>query len=385
MAIEAELRTECVSNPDIFLARHEEWNRFVAALAGHSCFHHHEWFSAAWAWRQQEGCLLRILFFYRDDALVGICPLILRKITYRSVPLWQLEFLTIPDTQFCTLLCGKQWLSTVSDSLATWLDLTRRDWTTMKLSYLPDTADSWQAVLSALQKAGFTATSESFGSNPYIDLTGSWEAYYKTRSRRLKKGNNLVANKLKKSGTTKIQWLRGAGHNDRNLQDLIDTLIELSASSWKRKTGVSLDQSGPRAFIQSLSHLANKNGWLSLWVLHLDEQPIAMEYQLIHDGTVYALRADFDEEHAHLSPGTYLNWQLLRSLFDQGFTRYYMGPGENAYKQRWMEKSQGLRQLTVYNKTSKGRLCALLFIRMLPMARNIKVIFGKFKKQKESS
>ena len=91
-----------------------------------------------------------------------------------------------------------------------------------------------------------------------------------------------------------IQWLApGTGDRaavDRELEDV----IRISARSWKRHTGNSLDQAGPQAFIRRLSHRAHDQGWLSVWRLTLDGSPIAMEYQLVGDGIVYALRSDFD-------------------------------------------------------------------------------------------
>jgi CelD/BcsL family acetyltransferase involved in cellulose biosynthesis len=95
--------------------------------------------------------------------------------------------------------------------------------------------------------------------------------------------------------------------------------------------------------------------WLSVWLLRMDDIAVAMEYQLMVDGQIHALRADFDDRYKNVSPGTYLNYRLLSSLFAGGFSRYYMGPGKNPYKSRWSKTSEPVKSLTSFSPTVRGR------------------------------
>jgi CelD/BcsL family acetyltransferase involved in cellulose biosynthesis len=187
-------------------------------------------------------------------------------------------------------------------------------------------------------------------------LDTSWDDFYKTKSRRLKKGNNLVANHLARTGDIRIEWIR---EPDR-LKEVLPDVIKISSSSWKKQTNLTLDQPLPGAFIHKLSELTAKKGWLSIWLLYLDEKPIASEYQLTYMGYNYALRADFDDSYSKLSPGTYMNWQILQKLFDSSHTHYYLGRGDNSYKLRWTNTAETMPALVMYGKTSRGRI--LLFI-----------------------
>jgi len=152
----------------------------------------------------------------------------------------------------------------------------------------------------------------------------------------------------------------------------LDHLISVSARSWKRRTGNSLDQDGPQAFIRRLSHHAHARGWLSIWRLSLDGVPIAMEYQLIGDGNVYALRSDFDADHDSLSPGSHLSRHLLETLFAQGLRRYSMGPGDNAYKRRWADDAEQVLALTAYAGSLRGRALAAWELALKPAARRVR-------------
>ena len=44
----------------------------------------------------------------------------------------------------------------------------------------------------------------------------------------------------------------------------------------------------------------------------------------------------------------------VERLFDRGLRRYYMGPGNNAYKHRWTEEGEAVLELTVYSDTLTG-------------------------------
>ena len=151
------------------------------------------------------------------------------------------------------------------------------------------------------------------------------------------------------------------GHE--HLQNHLDQAIAISARSWKRETGCSLEAPGPNAFIRSLTESAHAQGWLSLWFLRVDGTAVAMEYQLIDKGIVYALRADFDDNYQALCTGTYLNFHMLKTLFieqlNAPLTRYCMGPGNNSYKLRWTGRAQILHKMTCYSPTMRGRARAL--------------------------
>ena len=134
----------------------------------------------------------------------------------------------------------------------------------------------------------------------------------------MKKGNNLIVNRLKRDNkSVEIRCYDHAAADSYDLASLMKTLVSLSASSWKASTGLTLDQQGPGAFINRLSELAMRNAWLLVWVLTIDGEPAAMEYQLEFKGVVSGLRADYDSRFDGYSPGTLLNWRIIEQLFER--------------------------------------------------------------------
>lgn len=362
-----------------FLELRDAWN----ALAGkRSVFLRHEWFDAAWQWRSRDDtACLAILCAYRGMRLVGICPFIQRLDSRRAVARHILEFLTVPDTQLCDLIVADDAEQTlIATAFAEYLRSRRREWDALRLSYLPERAMASSKLARALRDCGLREALTPTGGNPYVRLDTAWEDYYATRSRRLKKANNLTANRLKKTGEIRIERLMPGVTAGGNAADMIDTAIAISANSWKRTTGNSLDQSGPQAFIRRLSQLSADQGWLSLWVLTLDAKPMAMEYQLVFDGQVHALRGDVLDGNEEISPGSYLHRHQLEQLCGRGLRRYLMGPGDNPYKRHWSDEAEPLFRLDAYSSSLRGRLAALWDLKIKPGLRALKALLQHNKK-----
>ena len=363
-----DLTLEAITAEHVFLALREQWNALVPASRAPNVFLRHEWFDAAWQWRRTDGAL-RTLVARRDGELVGAMPLLRTSRASASGRRRVLEFLTVPDTQCCDILATAGHAAAVAVSFAGALAARGNEWDVLELGYLQEDATAVTAFADALRRRGCTVVVEPAGSNPYIALGSTWDAFYGARSRSLKKASNLALNRVAKAGDPTIDWHRpAAGETDA----LLATLIDVSSRSWKRTTGNSLDHPGPQAFIRRLSELAAERQWLSVWTLALDGKPIAMEYQLVFGGQVHALRSDFDAACGEISPGSYLNRVLLERLFSGEFVRYYMGPGDNAYKLRWAEGSAPLQRLTAYSRSPRGRLAELVDLRVKPLARAIR-------------
>lgn len=347
------------------------WERLRSRCAGPSVFLSHAWLEAAWQWRSPSANLY-ILCCERDGELVGALPLVRERAASGALRPASLEYLLVPDTQHCDILAAPDDAATVADALAEALVARRLDWDVLRLRNLPSDGIATTAFYDTLARRGMRVDRQQATANPCIALTGTWDAYYACRSRRLKKANNLATNRLTKAGKVTIEWLEpGTGTQD-DVDRLLAQLVRISAQSWKAQTGNSLDNAGPNAFIGRLSQRMHAQGSLSIWMLSLDGQPVAAEYQLVRDGDVYALRSDFDARYETLSPGSHLSRHMLETFFGRGLARYAMGPGDNAYKYRWADVTVPVHALTAYARTPKGRALAAWELVLKPALRRLR-------------
>lgn len=353
-----------------FEALRPQWNALLQGCAHRSVFLTHEWFDAAWQWRRLKS-ELRILCAYRGDELAALLPLLLER---GDGPVRRLEFLTVPDTQFCDLIVRDEDRLAAVQAFADALRRRRGDWDVLRLRYLPERSVATGSFLEALRERGCVAAVTAAAANAFVALDSTWDHYYATRSRSLKKANNLAVNRLKKAGEIAVEWLAPGTGDAPAVERIVDTVTGISRRSWKTETGNSLDSAGPQAFIRRLSRTAHEKGWLSVWLLTLDGKPLAMEYQLVADGAAYALRSDFDAEceRMQISPGSHLSRHLLEQLFGKGLKRYLMGPGNNAYKYRWTEQAAPTYELTAYADSLRGRSLAGWELKLKPALRRLR-------------
>jgi CelD/BcsL family acetyltransferase involved in cellulose biosynthesis len=369
----SEITVVRVTDWSAFAALRPEWNALAAECARPTVFLTHEWFDAAWQWKGPEAALCT-LCARRAGKLIGVLPLVHSARGSRSGRRRIVEFIAVPDTQLCDVLVRPSDRSAVVESFVAALAKSESEWDVLELGYLPEGSVVQSALVPSLERRGHRAAIEAAGSNPYIDLRGAWDAYYSTRSRSLKKANNLAANRTGKAGEVRIDWLAPDACTAGDVAGIVDKLTSISGRSWKRETGNCLDRPGPQAFIRRLSELAAERRWLSVWTLDLSGLPVAMEYQLVFERNVHALRSDFDAAFGQSSPGSHLNRQLMERLFCGRFDRYYMGPGENAYKLRWTDRAEALRRASVYAGTTRGQLAAAVDLRLAPLARRVRAI-----------
>lgn len=365
MSAPSHLKVKCIRNEARFMALQDSWNALAKKTNVGNVFLRHEWFVAAWEWVRDDA-ELSIMCVWRHDSIVGICPLVRRAQRVCGLKLWRLEFLTVPDTQYCDFLCASADARDILEAVSGALQQTPNHWDSCVLTHFEQHSSAGQLPY-ALQRKALKFTLSDFGGNPFVNLEGDWESFYAQRSRRLKKSNNLIANRLKRLGKIDVTWIKEV--DAEGLESLNQAIVNISAQSWKTQTGLSLNHPTPQRFIRTLTRLANDNNWLSVWLLKLNGKAIAMEYQLRYQNQVHALRADFDEQYSKQSPGAYLNWKIMENLFNSGIQTYFMGPGKNPYKLRWSEQLRLLRKLEIYSNSWRGRVLHGLQAYVRPMLR----------------
>lgn len=356
-----------VTTTEAFAQLRTDWDALAQRADPRSVFLSHDWFDAAWQWRRLSSSLY-ILACWSDGELVGVLPLVRPHAPLRGGGR-ALEFLAVPDTQVCDLIVLPARRLEAVAALVAELVRRQREWDVLRLHYLPPASVAATSMAAALTTHGVLCRSSEVATNLAVALDSTWEAYYATRSRRLKKSVNLVANRLEKSGRVTITWREPQAVAAGDVDAIVAEITDVSARSWKTETGNSLDNPGPQAFIRRLSQHGAARGWLSVWSLRLDDRLLAMEYQVIADGNVYALRSDFDAACEQISPGSHLSRQLLENLFGRGLDRYFMGPGSNAYKLRWTEGGQPVHEMQAFGTSLTGRASAAWELAMKPMLR----------------
>jgi len=356
----SKYKVQWVTQYDNFVQLKSQWNHLAQIFSKHF-FYRHEWFDSTWQWCHQSH-EIKILLILSDNLLVGILPLMVKVEKYNNIRFRQCDFLSIPDTQVCDLMILPAHHQHASAVIIHAL-FCQPEWDKLKLHYLP--SNSKLAQVFKWQNINFYLTETT--KHPTVKIDNTWSEFYNNKSRRLKKGNNLARNHLQKQGHIEILNL-----NTYPEDKLLKVIQDISQKSWKQSTQTTFNHNGPFQFIQRLSHLSKQNQWLNIWALQLNNHIIAYEYQIEFQNNIYALRSDYLDTMRHLSPGTYLNWQILQKIFESEKSQYYMGPGQNSYKLRWQNNLKPVYTLVAYQHTVTGKLLETIEQRIIPKVKPLK-------------
>jgi CelD/BcsL family acetyltransferase involved in cellulose biosynthesis len=76
---------------------------------------------------------------------------------------------------------------------------------------------------------------------------------------------------------------------------------------------------------------------------------------------------------SELSPGTHLSEEIIRALFERpGIHEYDMGPGDNAYKQRWATGTHENVRLLIFRPGALGAALHTVATRLVPALRRLR-------------
>ena len=159
--------------------------------------------------------------------------------------------------------------------------------------------------------------------------------------------------KIRAAGNYKFYKLANSG----NIKDAYKDLLKIESKSWKQIHGTAISSiKRQEEFYSELCKQTFESGWLHLFFLYFNEQPIAYNLGLIKDNQYFYLKTSFDEGKKQFSPSTLLRAKLIKELINDGI-KYFDFPGEPyEWEQQWTEEVRWHKSLYIFNFTLKGNL-----------------------------
>jgi CelD/BcsL family acetyltransferase involved in cellulose biosynthesis len=340
------------------------WREVTTESRQTSPFLSHDWFACCW--RTAGPTREREVWLLEDSAgPLAFVPLMRWRQRLRGLPVRMVGLLDSPDTPFIDLPAAGAREEIVAGFLRVFRE--RGDWDVLSLQKVPADSSTIKALEAVALSGNLPWRVAGTENTPYLTLSKDWEGFFRQQTQRFRKTCRNVENRLKRSGTVSVEEHRDVDPDG----PLFAEVLSVSRQSWKGPRGLALaTMEGMPRFFHELTRRASTNGWLRLWVLRLDGRAVATEYQIGANGSIDALRADFDAALADLSPGSHLLTEIIRALFEQASVHEYnMGPGSNEYKLRWATGSHQLISFEIYSPRRYGRLLHTTETRIVPRAR----------------
>lgn len=192
---------------------------------------------------------------------------------------------------------------------------------------------------------------------PYVDLTGSWEAFLARKSSRTRATLRRKRRRLEALGPVTFRHV--------TTPDGLDDALDAAFALYRRRAQTAyrgplwLEPRG-QAFLRDWAHALAREGRLDLTFLSAGERPLAFCFGF-HNGQDYfhyGVAFDPDPAVARHSPGTLLLMHILERAFAAGYRRYDFLAGDEPYKREWATGSRMVYAAVMGAGTPVGRAAA---------------------------
>ena len=335
-----------------FFEAREEWNSLLESSASSCVFLTHEWLSTWWR-HLAEGRKLSILTARDRGKLIGILPLAIRAPQYPRMMPRLVEFIA-------SGVIGSDYLDAIiergreCDVLFAFAEELRRWGLMLQLSQLRRQSCVVAGLPQFLRQDQWAALETRINVCPFIDLTNhTWETYLETLGSSQRYNYNRRLRALQKTFDVRLDSVSLANEAECGL----DAVIALHRKRWG-SVGVSeaFQTSAIIAFHREFVQLAAARGWLRLFILSLNDVPVAALYGLRYGATFYFYQSGFDPAYSRYSVGLVMMGLAIKTALQEGASEYDLLHGDEEYKFHWARNQRELARLELYPSDARARV-----------------------------
>jgi CelD/BcsL family acetyltransferase involved in cellulose biosynthesis len=155
----------------------------------------------------------------------------------------------------------------------------------------------------------------------------------------------------------------------------LQLVVDLHHKRWDERGGsMALHTPALLAFHDEITHFAASNGWLRIYVLRLNDKPVASIYGFRYNDTFYFYQSGFDPEYATHSVGLIILGLTIKKAVEEGMKEYNLLQGQEAYKYLWAQDERELFHMELYPPRARGTL----YREAMELRRNIKQLIWQY-------
>jgi CelD/BcsL family acetyltransferase involved in cellulose biosynthesis len=210
----------------------------------------------------------------------------------------------------------------------------------------------WLRSLLEATPTGLASVTTRRAELPYAVLSTSWDDYLRSRSRNFRSEVGRKLRRLEREHEVGFRLTQNPGELRRD----VETFFRLHDARWERRGGSSSLTPRARAFHRDFSASALERGWLRLWTMEVDGEPVAAWYgwRVGHRYAYYL--AGFLPNWADRSVGFLLLAQTVRAAIGEGASEYDLLLGDEPYKRRFATHSRHVETVLLTRAHNPVRL-----------------------------
>jgi CelD/BcsL family acetyltransferase involved in cellulose biosynthesis/GNAT superfamily N-acetyltransferase len=355
---------ELIDSFDRLLSLETGWNSALQKSGERTVFLRHEWFRCWWeAFGEKKE--MAVLVLKDGGEIKAVAPLMFVKENFRGIPVRKVKFIENDNSPRCDFIVpDPEKREEVVGAILNYLFEAKDRWDVIEFNNMPDESPNLKLVteIAAEEQALFAAKKGL--NSPYVVINTDWDTFFSSRSKRFRKNLRTKKNKLDKFGPYTIEKVT---YFDKSL---IDIIARVSENSWKKNIDKTISYSNQTGnFFAGLSKLADERKWLSIWLMKIDGRAAAYEYHLNYENKDFALKADYDEQFAELSPGSILDRHVIENAFKEEKNEYDLGSGSAFYKTNWADHMRSHTNIFIFKNNTKGFFLYSIEFRIINFVR----------------
>ncbi len=242
-------------------------------------------------------------------------------------------------SDYLSVLCKQDCEAAVATALGDWLlSDTAPDFDAIQLSGVSDDDTLLHQLIEKLTHSEITGPAKAAAhrrNGPTcwrLSLPGGWDEYLKLLSKTRRKRARGIVRDWFEAGRAELVTLS-------NADDLPEWMITFEDLHQRRRR--SLGQPGCFAsapFARFLNEVTPKmfaSGKFQFNQLRIDGQPVAMDFNLLGNDTVFAYQGGVDPDSLDHQPGHLITISQIRRALDHGIVTYDFLQGDEPYKHNW--------------------------------------------------
>ncbi len=192
-----------------------------------------------------------------------------------------------------------------------------------------------------------TLRTQDYIQTAWVDIEGSFEAYWDGRGKNLRQNTRKQRNKLVAEGTaTRLECITAAADVGKAIGDY--GLLE--SAGWKTTDGTAVhpDNDQGRFYQQMLENFCNL-GRGRVYRYWFGDKVVAMDLCIDDSKTIVILKTTYDESYRTISPSTLMRQDQFQRLFEEAeFERIEFFGKVMEWHTRWTSCSRNLYHATAY-------------------------------------
>ncbi len=371
-----QYQIKIITSEEDFYTLEPDWNLLLKQCGNSNFFLSFEWMLTWWKCLGFEKKLLICVIKYGNE-IVGIAPLMKEKRSISRVSFYEICFISTiqiaysPGSFSGTLdILINPDHENAREVFFRYLLTETKGWNSIRLHPLPENSQTLRILNKIGQDLNIKIKTKKVFDNAYLQIMESWETYFNRRSNKFRK--NLARAKKKLTENRKVTFVEYRSPEDINEALNNIQLVELRA--WKGERGIQFDDEQNHHFYIELAKVISKKRWLRVWVLKVDNIPIAYDYHVDYFGIIKTLKGSYDKAFAAFSPGSLLSWKAHQLFFQEGAGGVDLLWGDLDYKQRWTNCLIPHYEISIYQSNSYSQ-----FIKFMSTSSIVKHISMKFR------